>query len=218
MFVALRLIHLPDTREAEALVRELRTCALELPGLQTCWIAPVSAHAVMNAGKIVWRMTFASEAEAIAVTDTAHWRARIGPMLTDLPVTSLGYRLVSPVVRQTGLGIWRALIFRVVPHTPPDWVRALEEALPLLPAHVAEIRSWALSHIAYVDGPKAYTHVWEQEFDRVEDLTGPYMTDPAHWGIADAFFDAEDPRHCVDPHLVQVIGDIDDSILAGCPA
>jgi len=61
---------------------------------------------------------------------------------------------------------------------------------------------------------QTYTHVWEQEFDNLDGLTGEYMNHPVHWGLADAFFDAECPEYIVDPHLVQVVGAIDQTIMA----
>ena len=100
-----------------------------------------------------------------------------------------------------------------MPHGFPQAARELEEATLLLPRHVPEIRSWALSTVATVEGPKAYTHVWEQEFDDLDGLTGPYMRTPVHYGLVDAWFDAEYPQYVVDPHVIQVIGDIDSTIM-----
>ena len=69
MFVSLRLITLPTEREGEreSLAARLQGAANELPGARSCWIAPVSPVAVINAGHLVWRLTFASEREAQAV-------------------------------------------------------------------------------------------------------------------------------------------------------
>ena len=215
MFVALRLISLPEGRLAErnAIVAALGAAAPRLPGVTSCWVAPVSPTAVINAGDILWRMTSATEGEALRAAETAVWRDDIAPLLTGLAPILIGYRITGSTVRRRGPGIWRALIFRTFPGADPALLRQLESATLLLPDHVHEIRSWALNTIAFTDGAKAFTHVWEQEFDRIDDLTGPYMTDPAHWGIADAYFDAEYPEYVVDPHLIQVVGVIDASIL-----
>ena len=215
MFVSLRLVALPPEREAEweALAARLQTAAARLPGMRSCWIAPVSPVAVINAGHVVWRMTFASEQEASAVVLDPAWQGAVTGLLEGTQVTHVGYRITRNAVVPAGGGIWRALIFRVMPQGFPDGARALEQGLMMMPSHVSTIRSWALSPVSQCEGPKAFTHVWEQEFDSLEGLIGEYMTHPVHWGHVDAFFDAECPEYIVDPHLIQVVGTIDRSIM-----
>lgn len=214
MFVALRILTLPDDRAAGGVAQALGKHARALPGVQSGWAAPVSPVAVINAGHVIWRTIFETETQALRAPGTAEWARTIAPLLEGAQVSTIGYRLTRLTIRRTGPGIWRALIFRVMPNKPPELVRRLEEDMLRLPRHVPEIRSWALSPVSYTKGPKAFTHVWEQEFDAVADLTGPYMTSPAHWGIADACFDAEYPEYIVDPQLIQVVGTIDASIIA----
>jgi hypothetical protein len=215
MFVSLRMLHAPQSsaQDLARLVEVLQAWAPRLPGVRTCWVAPVSPSAVINAGQVVWRMTFDSETEAALAPASREWRERIAPLLAPLQVVGVGYRMVECKVRRTGPGIWRGLVFRVAPHAPAELVRRLEETTLMLAKYVKEIRSWALSPVASSEGPKAFTYVWEQEFDSVADLTGPYMTNPVHWGIVDGFFDAEYPEYIVDPQLIQVVGAIDQSIL-----
>jgi Stress responsive A/B Barrel Domain len=215
MFVSLRLITLPPEREMEkdTLISGLEEVAAAAAGVRSSWIAPVSALAVINAGHVVWRMSFATEREALAMTQDPAWRGTIAGLLGDAQVSHIGYRVTRRAVRPAKGGIWRALVFRVMPHGFPQGAKALEDGLLMLPRHVSTIRSWALSPVAVCEGPKAFTHVWEQEFDSLEGLTGEYMTHPVHWGIADAFFDAECPEYIVDPHLVQVVGAIDRTII-----
>jgi len=43
--------------------------------------------------------------------------------------------------------------------------------------------------------------VWEQGYDRLEDLTGSYMKHPCHWGQVDRWFDPEHPDWLIDPGL-----------------
>lgn len=219
MFVSLRMINAPGmSGEALAeLLDEMNECGLAALGAAGCWAAKVSPTAVINAGSIVWRMIFSDEAQAMLATTSAEWRQRIAPRLEGLQMVSIGYRMVDCNVRRTGPGIWRALIFRVMPHAAPETVKRLEMSTSMLAKHVQEIRSWSLSSVAYTEGPKPFSYVWEQEFDRIEDLTGPYMAHPVHWGVADAFFDAECPDYIVDPQLIQVVGAIDQSILTPIP-
>lgn len=43
-------------------------------------------------------------------------------------------------------------------------------------------------------GPVAWTHVWEQEFRELSDVTGQYLGHPAHWAVVDRWFDPECPE------------------------
>ena len=215
MFVSLRLITLPSGRETQsaALAARLQEAAAAIPGLCSSWASPVSPVAVINAGHVVWRITFASEREAIAAALSPAWRDTVLALLDGTQVTHVGYRTGRSSVVPAGSGIWRALVFRVMPHGFPEGAKVLEQSLLMMPAHMTSIRSWALSPVALCEGPKAFTHVWEQEFDRLDGLTGEYMTHPIHWGHVDAFFDAECPEYIVDPQLIQVVGRIDRSIM-----
>ena len=215
MFVSLRLIALPPEREAEkeTLAAQLQAAAASLPAVRSCWIAPISPVAVINAGHVVWRMTFASEREALAVVLDPSWQGAVAQLMEGTQVTHVAYRVTRSSVVPAGDGIWRALIFRVTPQGFPDGAHALEQGLLMMPAHVSTIRNWALSQVSLCEGPKAYTHVWEQEFDSLDGLTGEYMAHPVHWGHVDAFFDAECPEYIVDPQLIQVVGAIDRSIM-----
>jgi hypothetical protein len=222
MFVTLRNIYAPEMSagEIERLVAELKALAPQLPAVRDAWIAPVSPVAVINAGQIVWRMTFATESQALLAPASSLWRERIAPLLNGTEILGLGYRITQSWMRRRGPGIWRALLLRVMDHAEPALVRRLAETTLLLGKNVPEIRSWALSPVTYSEGAKAFSYVWEQEFDSVADLTGPYMTSPTHWGVVDAFFDADCPEYIVDPFLVQVVGAIDQSIMerVGAPS
>lgn len=213
MFVSLRMLAMPAGGDREAMADRLREAVEGLAGVRSNWIAPVSPVAVINAGDVVWRMTFASEREALAAPLDPVWRAHVAPLLADCEVTHVGYRVTRSEVNPAEGGIWRALVFRVMPHGFPDQAKQLEEETLLLPQFIGTIRSWALSPVSLVEGPKAYTHVWEQEFDSLEGLTGEYMTNPVHWGLVDAWFDADCPQYIVDPQLIQVVGAIDRTIM-----
>lgn len=215
MFVSLRMLAFPQGLEAERdhVLAILRDAAPDLPGLRGLWLAPVLDKPVINAGQIVWRMSFDSEREAIAATLSEVWVKRIAPLLAPLAVTGVGYRVTRTAAAKEGPGIWRALVFRVVPQGFPQQAARLEDEVLLFPKYISTIKSWALSQVSLVEGPKAFTHVWEQEYDSVEGLTGEYMTHPLHWGLVDSYFDAELPQYIVDPHLIQVVGEIDGSIM-----
>lgn len=216
MFVSLRLITLPPHRvfDRDAVVAQLTEAAAMLGANHTSWIAPVIDGAVINAGHIVWRMESATESAALIVTLDPAWSSAVAPLLNGVQVNTVGYRITRSSVRPAGSGIWRALVFRVIPAGFPDAAAALESQLLLMPKYVATIRSWALSPVSFSEGPKQFTHVWEQEYDDLAGLTGEYMTHPIHWGVVDSWFDADCPNYVVDPLLIQVVGKIDKTIMS----
>jgi hypothetical protein len=215
VFAVLRIVMLPFDRASEAddVVATLRNAGSELPGVAGSWAAAVSPGPVINAGDVVWRTAFRSESEAQAATLAPVWRAAVAPALEGARVTSVGYRVGRMGRGPDAPGIWRGLIFRVMPHGFPDLAGQLEQELLLFPKYITTIRSWALSPVSFVEGPKAFTHVWEQEYYDLDGLTGEYMTHPIHWGLVDRFFDAESPVYIVDPQLSQVVGPIEGTIL-----
>ena len=70
-----------------------------------------------------------------------------------------------------------------------------------MPKHVKTIRSWQLGKVVEANGSRAWTHVWEQEYETLEGLTGAYMMHPCHWAQVDRWFDPEFPEWLVDPEL-----------------
>lgn len=214
--VSLRVVTLPEARagEAAALAPLLAERAAALPGVQGGWAA-VSPAGTINAGHLVLRLTHPSEGEAIRLPITPGWAEAIAPLLDGALVETIGFRPAHARLRRRGPGVWRALVFGLLPGARPEQVAALEAALLRMPAHVAAIRGWSLSPVAFCEGPKRYGLVWEQEFDDLAGLTGPYMTDPVHWAHVDAWFDADHPDYIVDPQLIHVHAAISRSILSG---
>lgn len=200
VFVVIGLVTLPPDREGEStvLADAVAQTAGALPGVLSAWAAPVMRQVAINAGDVVVRMVFAN-AEL----------ARMGQDLRELDglgVVWLGYPLGMHGLGTTGAGVWRALIFRCFADADPGLVSRMQAATLQLPGQIPEIRNWALSAVAWTQGAARFGWVWEQEFAQVTDLTGPYMTAPLHWGLVDAFFDADCPEYVVDPQLVQIVG------------
>jgi hypothetical protein len=216
MFVSLRTLTLPAERAGEAanLAAQLRLAAAALPGASNSWAGPSDARLTLNAGHLAWRTEFASEKAAIEAPLSPEWQHGVVPLLVGTRGSALGYQVTRRGLRGSGAGIWRALVFRVWPQGYPEGVKQLEACLLLMPKYIGTIRSWALSTVQICEGPKAFTHVWEQEFDSAEGLTGEYMDHPIHWGVVDSFFDAELPQYIVDPHLLQIVGQIDGPVIA----
>jgi hypothetical protein len=215
MFVSLRIVALPEARAGERaeLATALAAAAADLPGARSSFVAPVVDEAAINGGDLVWRLVFASERDAQAVKRSTAWRGAVEPLLAGAEVTTVGYRAVRGSVGAAGPGVWRVLLFRVTPQGFPDAARQLEDGLLLFPKYIPAIRNWGLNPVAVVEGPKAFTHVWEQEFDSLEGLTKDYMDHPIHWAFVDAWFDAEYPQYVVDPALTQVTARIDRSVM-----
>lgn len=215
MFITLRLLTLADDRldDRHALIERLRSAVVSLPGQQESWITEVAPRPVLNAGHVVWRSVFESEADALAAPWTAQWRQDVAPLLEGVATVTLNYRVTRTGVGNSGPGIWRALIFRTLPGARRQDVLDLESNLLLFPKHISTIRSWALSTISEVEGGRGFTHIWEQEFDSVEGFTGEYMDHPLHWGVVDSYFDAELPQYIVDPYVMQPVAHIEKSIM-----
>ena len=214
-YVSLRLITLPPDRIAEcaAIAAQLGQAVAGLIASSSSWVAPILEGAAINAGHIVWRLESSSEDAALVVERDPVWLRDVQPLLEDVQVTTIGYHLTRAPVRTAGAGIWRALIFRVLPEGFPTAAAALESHLLLMPKYIPAIRSWALSPVTSSSGSQPFTHVWEQEFDDLTGLTEDYMVHPLHWGLVDAWFDAECPNYMVDPRLIQVVGRIDRTLI-----
>jgi hypothetical protein len=112
-------------------------------------------------------------------------------------IDRVAYRSIGGGVREPGLrdGIWRTLMLRVRQGASERNVADLEQELLQMPAFMAGIRNWRLSRVT---APGTWTHVWQQEFARVDDLLGEYLLHPFHWGWVDRWFDAEHPQWTVE--------------------
>ncbi|MXN75735.1 Dabb family protein [Burkholderia sp. 4701] len=106
-------------------------------------------------------------------------------------------RAIAGGTREPNLrdGIWRTLMLRTRPQATAAQVAALERDLLHMPAFMPGIRNWRLNRVA---SPGAWTHIWQQEFARLDDLLGEYLLHPFHWGWVDRRFDAEHPDWTVE--------------------
>jgi hypothetical protein len=106
------------------------------------------------------------------------------------------YESIGAGTRDAGIanGIWRTLLLRTRP-VAAEQVRALEQDLLRMPLYMKGIRNWQLSRV--VSGGE-WTHVWQQEYARIDDLLGEYLVHPFHWGWVDRWFDMEFPEWTVD--------------------
>lgn len=109
----------------------------------------------------------------------------------------VAYRRVAGGEREPDLtgGIWRTLLLRTRPGQDSERIAELERDLLRMPEYMPGIRNWQLSRVC---SDSSWTHVWQQEYSRLEDLQGEYLTHPYHWGWVDRWFDPEFAEWTVD--------------------
>jgi hypothetical protein len=100
-----------------------------------------------------------------------------------------------------GRGVYRALLLAVRREADPEAVLRFEREVLAMPRYIDAIRAWRLSRVQHATGSRAWTHVWEQRYDGLDGLAGPYMTHPYHWAHVDRWFDPESPDWIVDTRL-----------------
>jgi hypothetical protein len=98
-------------------------------------------------------------------------------------------------------GIYRALLLSLRPEAPAAAVARFERELLAMPRYIRSIRAWRLSRVLQSVGARPWSHVWEQRYDELQGLSGPYMLHPYHWAHVDRWFDPESPDWIVDTHL-----------------
>ena len=105
----------------------------------------------------------------------------------------------------------RTLLLRVEPEAPVERVARFERELAAMPDHVLAIRNW---HLARVHDPRGrFSHVWAQEFARLEGLEVDYMVHPYHWAYVDRWFDPESSERVVEPDFAHVYCTLPRSVL-----
>jgi hypothetical protein len=109
--------------------------------------------------------------------------------------------VAEPQIRQP---IKRTLLLRVFPGTPPERVARFDADMIRMPDHIGAIRNWAYSHTDPALQPTRWTHVWEQEYERLEGLQNDYMLHAYHWGHIDRYFDVESGVQIVETRLAHV--------------
>lgn len=214
MFSLVALIGWRNGADPAAGAERVRALSRTIPA-DRCSVA-ASLPASRGAGDLVWRMLFA-DAEAWAASGA---EAALDRLSADAGVASLdaaAYRLRGVGVRRPELkdGVYRALLVSLDEGTPEATADAFSRDVAAMPDHIPQILNWALSPVAWFRGAKRWTHVWEQEFATVGDLTGPYMTHPYHWAHVDRWFDPEMPEQVVAVNAIRhSVSALETSLLA----
>jgi len=110
------------------------------------------------------------------------------------PIAGEGDARASPV--------HRTALFHAARHPSADRLARFEAEMIAMPRRTDFMRGWMLGRVTRAWGRFAWDYVWEQGYDRLDDLTGRYMRAPCHWGQVDRWFDPEHPDWLIDPHLV----------------
>ncbi len=108
-------------------------------------------------------------------------------------------------------GISRTLLLKVKEDATQEQLNGLENDTLAMPDHLQGICNWSFSRT--VDNDK-WSHVWQQEYANIDDLTGEYMTHPYHWAWVDRWFDSAMPEHCVESTLCHAFYELPSSLLA----
>jgi len=121
---------------------------------------------------------------------------------------TLAVGLRSPKLKR---GIGRTLLLKVKDNATEAQKDGLESDTLAMPDHLHGICNWSLSRT--VNNHK-WSHVWQQEYEEIDDLNGEYMMHPYHWAWVDRWFDCENPDHCVEGDLCHAFYPIETSLLA----
>jgi hypothetical protein len=219
MFNLLHVVNLGDAAgDADAIAARLAEIGAALPGVVTN-AAGKTLPRSLNGEHLMWRTSFATEVDHWAALSSAIWRGEVDPLLDSAKGVSFDRVSYRPSLSDASAGrqkegIWRCLTLSVDAGTSHDQIVQFEKDTALMPAHVPAIRNWALCKVVASSGRRNWTHVWEQEFDDVAGLEGPYMLDPIHWGLVDGWFDPECPQRIVDPFLIHAAFAIDKAVIA----
>ena len=149
-------------------------------------------------GDVVWHLHYASQA-AWAVSGAQEALDAVEADASVQTVDAAAYLVTRRGVRDSMLtnGIYRTLLVAVEPHATQLHRLEFAEDTARMPEHIPEIVNWALNEVIAARGAKRWTHVWEQEYGRLEDLTGPYLQSPYHLFHVDRWFDAEMPCNII---------------------
>jgi len=183
-------IYLTGGVDAAVVESELAAQAWALPGVRRVSLGR-NLDGSWGAGDYTLDLHFGAEAAGPA--DTASLAGVDGVARID----RVAYCRQDGGLRAPSLqnGIWRTLLFRVRPDANEEQVAALERDLLRMPDYMPGIRNWQLGRVTSAGG---WTHVWQQEFARVDDLLGEYLAHPFHWGRVDRWFDPEFPEWTVE--------------------
>jgi Stress responsive A/B Barrel Domain len=220
MFKLTRLLYFPaETASAErqAVTQKLRDASSRSPMVKRFLLEP-TLPGVMNGGDFIWHLQFADEAAYRDCLKQPHWQQQVAPLFaggTFKRFESAAYQggLSGAHPVKLGRGVYRTLILSVKPNTSPAATAQFDHELAGMPKYISSIKNWQLSHVSEATGLRPWTHVWEQEYEQLEGLTGPYMNHPFHWALVDRWFNPECSQWIVDKVLCHTYCEFKSSVL-----
>jgi hypothetical protein len=196
----------PTTRDfVSAQLREFAPDSVVGTGL------PNSSHG----GDLVWHLHFVDRdgwnaSGAFAFLDTLEATPAVAH------IDAVGYVPNLIVLGEPAIAdaVYRTLFVQVIPGSKVAAIDQWLVEIAAMPAYIPEIRNAALSIAVVARGALNWTHIWEQEFAEIADLTGPYMTSAYHWSHIDRWFDPEMPDRIIDPLLCHSASTLPNGVIA----
>jgi hypothetical protein len=212
MFKLTQLIDFDPKSDRAAALDALRAAGSAAGAARATAIATLPG--VHNGGDLIWHVQF--ETEKAWRAWTRDQKARLANLPGVTQVQSVAYQGGASGAQKPGMknSLYRIALFCANQNVTPERVKAFEGALSRMPRYIKAIRNWQLSRVLEVQAIRPFTHVWEQEYDRLEDLQGPYLFHPHHWAWVDTWFNPECPNWLVDGHLTHTFATLPDSVIA----
>jgi hypothetical protein len=209
---------------AEVIAGRLSSCAESAAEIERAH-AGLHLPGSIGGGELTWDLQLESEAALDALLarggskDGAALVAALGNAGGDLAASIAHVDAVAVAPIETGVGrpgltgVKRTLLFEIFPDAAAEAVERFEMDMLGMPTFVPAIRNWSFAR-AGSTLPTRWTHVWEQEYERLDGLQNDYMTSPYHWGLIDAWYDPECPQAVVDPRVAHVYCPATESVLS----
>ncbi len=220
MFKLTRLLYFPTecpAAERQAVTQTLRDASAQSPMVTRSMLEP-TLPGVMNGGDFIWHLQFADKAAYRDCIAQPHWREKVDPLFeggTFKRYESAAYQggLSGARPVKLGRGVYRTLILTIKPGINAQAVAQFDKELAGMPKYISSIKNWQLSHVSEASGSRQWSHVWEQEYENLEGLTGPYMDHPFHWALVDRWFNPECSQWIVDKVLCHTFCEFKSSVL-----
>ena len=190
----------------------LRAAPQHIAGLQNVFFAR-NLEGSFGAGDYTADLHFVDEAAQKSASQQAYWRDTLQPLFDRVVERKwqMATQLIGGGMRSPGIknAIKRTAYFRMFPNVGKDIAANWERTTLEMPAYMATMKNWSLSRAL----DDHWTYVWEQEFEKVDDLLGEYMVHPHHWAYVDPWFDHEFKKQVIDGVLSHAFCPIESSVL-----
>lgn len=194
MYNVVRLVHLHDRTDIDAVVRRLRDAARALDERA---LVGRTHSASINGGDVVVRLSVDSARDWLSV------RPKLDETLNDSRIRHVdgadyvdGDEVSAGRRGDSNATVYRTLLVRIDSGTDTATIARFERETLRMATHVTSMTSWRLSRVCEARG-NAWTHVWEQHYRTLDGLLGEYMLHPIHWGYVDKWFDPECPDQII---------------------